>query len=180
MSKYYWEDTIEYARYIDENRKNVEIMYIVDDDEAWSGKKAKLLVMPANVKDKQFRALLGYYTLDDIMEMTYNYNKDAAAAFKQQVLNIARKDGSVSLSSDMLTEDFVKKFIEIVFNEEMTQQEEKEIIFKAKLQLFELDLVKSSKKRTLKSKIRKATSLLEVLSAVYELKVAEESKTDTQ
>jgi len=180
MSKYYWEDTIQYARYVDENRKNIEIMYTIIDDNSWSGKKAKLIIIPAHAKDKQFQALLNHYTLDDLMEMTYNYNKDAATSFKQRVLNIARKDGTLANSADMLNEDFVKKFIDIIFKEDMPEKDEKEIIFKAKLQIFELDLVRNSKKRTIKSKIRKARSLLEVLAALHELKVAEESKANTQ
>lgn len=178
--QFVWEKGIEYARYVSEDRKNIEILYIVNTPTTTTGRKAKITVIPVNENDAQFKALLNHFSVDQIMEMTYNYNKDAKAAFEREVLEIARKNGSITATVDMATEDFVKKFMDIVFKEGLPAKEEKEVIFKTKLQLFELDLVRSSKKRTLKSKLRKAKTLLEILAVMYELQQAEASKETPQ
>ena len=59
------------------------------------------------------------------------------------------------------------------FNEE----EDKERLFLFKLELFELDSIKKSKSRNLKSKLRKSKNLLEAIKAA--VAIAEESKKTT-
>jgi hypothetical protein len=172
---FHWEQGIEYARYIDEDRQNIEVMYIVEDEENVHGRVAQLHVLPADENDDQFKRLLDYFSYDQIMEMTYSYNQNAARAFEEQVIAIAQKSGVLStLDIDVVSEDFINKFIDVMFVNKIPDGELKEVLFRTKLRLFEIDIVKDSKNRELKSQLRKATSLVGVFNAM--LQIEEEAK----
>lgn len=161
---FHWEEGIEYARYIDEDRQNIEVMHIIEDDENIHGRSAKLHVLPVDDNDDQFKALLEHFTHDDIMEMTYSYNQNAERAFEQQVMAIAQKSGVLAtLDVDVVSYEYVDKLIDILFLERGIEDKElKELIFKTKLRLFETDMVKNSNNKELKSTLRKSSSLKEI------------------
>jgi len=164
MAGFHWEEGIEHARYVDEDRQNIEVLHIVDNPENDNGREAKLHILPADENDDQFKALLEHFSYDDIMEMTYVYNKNAEMAFKQEVIQIAKKAGLLTMSDiEIVSDEFITKLVESIFNDGVSDKELKEIIFKTKLQLFELDRVKASKNRKLKAQLRKAKTLKEVL-----------------
>jgi len=167
---FHWEEGIEYARYIDEDRQNIEVMHIVEEPTNAHGREARLHVLPVDEKDDQFKALLEHFTYDEIMEMTYSYNKQAERAFEEQVMSIARKFDMLRMEDFGVTSDqFIGKLIDVLFVEELPEDELKEVVFKAKLQLFELDKVKNSSNRSLKSKLRKAKTLAAVLHTMMEI-----------
>lgn len=169
---FHWEEGIEYARYIDEDRQNIEVMHIIEDDESIHGRTAKLHVLPVDENDDQFKALLEHYTMDDIMEMTYSYNQNAEKAFEEQVIAIAQNQGILkTLDIDVVSDEYVNKFIDVMFtnNNELAGNELKELLFKTKLRLFEMDIVKNSKNRELKGQLRKATTLLEIFKCMYDI-----------
>ena len=168
---FHWEEGLEYARYIDEDRQNIEVMHIIEDDESLHGRTAKLHVLPVDENDDQFKALLEHYTMDDIMEMTYAYNQNAEKAFEEQVMAIAQKQGVLStMDIDIVSDEYVNKFIDVMFvNNELDEKELKELLFKTKLRLFELDIVKNNKDRELKGSLRKAKSLAEIFRYMYEI-----------
>ena len=168
---FHWEEGLEYARYIDEDRQNIEVMHIIEDDESIHGRIAKLHVLPVDENDDQFKALLEHYTMDDIMEMTYSYNQNAEKAFEEQVMAIAQNQGILNtLDIDVVSDEYVNKFIDVMFvNNELDGKELRELLFKTKLRLFELDVVKNSKNRELKGQLRKSTSLLEIFKCMYDI-----------
>lgn len=168
---FHWEEGIEYARYIDEDRQNIEVMHIIEDDENVHGRSAKLHVLPADDNDEQFKALLEHFTYDDIMEMTYSYNQNAERAFEEQVIAIAQKSGVLStLDVDVVSYEYVDKFIDIVFLQKGIEDKElKELIFKTKLRLFETDLVKNNNNKELKSSLRKSSSLKDIFYIMMQI-----------
>lgn len=168
---FHWEEGIEYARYIDEDRQNIEVMHIIEDDENVHGRSAKLHVLPADDNDDQFKALLEHFTYDDIMEMTYSYNQNAERAFEEQVIAIAQKSGVLStLDVDVVSYEYVDKFIDIVFLQKGIEDKElKELIFKTKLRLFETDLVKNNNNKELKSSLRKSSSLKDIFYIMMQI-----------
>ena len=54
---------------------------------------------------------------------------------------------------------------DLIFNFDGNDNEQKEQLFKLKLKLFEIDAVKSSKKRTAKADLRKAETPVEAIAA---------------
>lgn len=172
---FHWEEGIEYARFIDEDRQNIEVMHIIDNPENVHGREAKLHVLPVDENDDQFKALLEHFTHDDIMEMTYSYNQNAERAFEEQAIAIAQKTGVLNMMDiEVVSEDFINKFVDVMFVDKIPENEEKEVLFKTKLRLFELEMVKNSKNRELKSKLRKAKSLKEIFAYMFEIE--EDSK----
>jgi len=170
-----WLETVKYARYIDEARQNIEVLYTVDDPSHPKGRVLKTFVILANEKsDPRFQELLEKYSYDQIMEMTYVYNADAKKMHEQQVYAIAKKNGILASINveDMINEDFINRFVQLFFDKGLPENEAKELLFKTKLQLFELDKVRDCKDRKIKSKLRKAKTLLEVFSAMAELEEA--------
>jgi hypothetical protein len=174
---FHWEEGLEYARYIDENRQNIEVMYVVENPDNQFGREAKLHVLPADENDGQFQALLEKFSYDEIMEMTYVYNKNAEKAFEEQIIAIAKKTGKLDLSSiEVVSSDYVNRFVDIMFLEkDIPENELKELLFKTKLRLFELDVVRQSKNRELKSKLRKAKTIKEVFVYMFEFDQESES-----
>ena len=168
---FHWEEGIEYARYIDEDRQNIEVMHIIEDDESLHGRVAKLHILPVDENDDQFKALMEHYTMDDLMEMTYAYNQNAERAFEEQVMAIAQKQGILStLDVDIVSDEYVNKFIDVMFvNDGLDEKELKELLFKTKLRLFELEIVKHNKDRELKGSLRKAKSLAEIFKCMYDI-----------
>jgi len=168
---FHWEEGIEYARYIDEDRQNIEVMHIIEDDENIHGRSAKLHVLPADDNDVQFKALLEHFTYDDIMEMTYSYNQNAERAFEEQVIAIAQKSGVLAtLDVDVVSYEYVDKLIDILFLEKGIKDKElKELIFKTKLRLFETDLVKNNNNKELKSSLRKSSSLKDIFYIMMQI-----------
>ena len=177
--KHEWEEGIEYARYTNDDYSNIEVLYIVEDKDHPQGRVAKTWVLPANENSDQFQKLLEYYSADQLLEMTYIYNKDARALFEQEVMSIAREDGTLNkaldiTSGNVINDAIVGKIVEVVFLEDIPDDEKNELIFKTKLKLFELDMVKDCKKRKLKTNLRKSQTLKEVLHNM--ILIEEESK----
>lgn len=166
---FHWEEGIEFARYIDEDRQNIEVMHIIDNPENEHGREAKLHVLPADDQDDQFKALTEHFSIDQIMEMTYRYNKDAEIAFEQQVLAIAQKNDMINPADFGVTSDaFIDNFVDVFFVQELDEGEIKETLFKAKLKLFELEKVKTNENRELKSRLRKAKTLQDLFLTMME------------
>jgi len=166
--KHEWEEGIEYARYTSDDYSNIEVLYIIEDKDHPQGRVAKTWVLPADENSDQFKKLLEYYSADQLLEMTYIYNKNARESYEKEVMSIARQDGILNkaldiASSNVVDDVVVDKIIDLVFLENLPEDELKELIFKTKLKLFEVNMVKSSKNRSLKSKLRKAKTLKEVL-----------------
>ena len=177
--KHEWEEGIEYARYTNDDYSNIEVLYIIEDKDHPQGRVAKTWVLPADENSDQFQKLLEYYSTDQLLEMTYIYNKDARAAFEQEVMSIAREDGTLNkaldiTSGNVINDAIVDKIVEVVFLEDIPDDEKNELIFKTKLKLFELDMVKDCKKRKLKTNLRKSQTLKEVLHNM--ILIEEESK----
>lgn len=81
-------------------------------------------------------------------------------------------------------EENLKKDLEIHYKRREAEEEQrkqdieramKEALFNAKAEAFEIDLVKSSKNRTLKNKIRKASTIMEVTAYTTALIMKEDS-----
>ena len=180
-TKLEWEEGIEYARYANDAYSTIEILYIVEDKDHPQGRVAKTWTIPADENEEQFQKLLEYYSADQLLEMTYVYNKDARAAFEQEVMSIAREDGTLNkaldiTSGNVISDAIVDKIVDVVFLENIPDDEKSELIFKTKLKLFELDMVKDCKKRKLKTDLRKSQTLKQVL---YNMILIEEESRKT-
>ena len=121
-------------------------------------------------------------TLDAIHETTYKRNKQYERMFKEFAIQCAKDQGLVIdpiayYDSDTGTSKIDTKFfgqtLKLLFND-FNENESKEDLFVVKLAAFELDLVKNSNNREIKSRLRKAKTPIEVLETLMELKTISE------
>lgn len=138
------ERTIAKAIYIDENGDEVPF------------------VMSAEEGNPQWEKVLEKLTIDQIHENTYANIKIVEDTYKSEVIAIAKERGMI-YDIDQLNTDLHKAITAWIF-EKFDPETDKEKLFAVKLQLFEFDDIRNSDNRELKSKLRKAET---VMDAVY-------------
>ena len=139
----------------------------------WSdGELAREHYVVVDENDTQFQELLEEWSYDSLDQATQQFNDNVSQEFKDAFERYAirnnlygySEDGSVPRPHDddgVLRGDLETLILN--FDEENTEQ--KEQLFKLKLKLFEEDVVKSSKKRTAKTDLRKAETPVEAIAA---------------
>ena len=141
------------ARFTNNDRTTVEV--------TWEDPEENLVATyhEALEGDAVWKEVLENITLAEIEDNTRNYIKDQRTAYEAMVKSIGIKEGL--LVSEKSQTD--KSLFEII--NEIEKDSEK--LFKVKLEIFERPEVKSSKNKTWKAKMRKSTSVLELLSLLH-------------
>ena len=139
----------------------------------WSdGELAREHYVVVDEDDTQFQELLEEWSYDSLDQATQQYHDNVGQEFKDAFERYAIRNnlygysevGSVPRPQD--DDEVLRGDLETLilnFDEENTEQ--KEQLFKLKLKLFEEDVVKSSKKRTAKTDLRKAETPVEAIAA---------------
>jgi hypothetical protein len=148
------------ARFCDNDRKIVSVLWSdhINADEVYED------IIEARDSDESWQHLLNFTTIDEIHEETWNYIKTQRKAFKKYVK---------SIGADNSPEVIFTRFNKFLFDKEVN----KEILFKAKLLVFELPFVKNYKGRTLKSNLRKAETILDTYKILFEIKAKYDEQT---
>lgn len=157
------------AHFSNNERTTVEV-YWCDD----KGEDIQVEYIEANEKDAAWQDLITHISIDQLHENTYKHIRKQNDMFEKQVIAIAKKNGMVhDINTDRGAA--LKVATETLFKE-FSEEELKENLFVYKLNLFENEVIKSSKDRTLKSAIRKAKTIVEATLAACELYQAEVGK----
>ena len=139
----------------------------------WSdGELAREHYVVVDENDTQFQELLEEWSYDSLDQATQQFNDNVSQEFKDAFERYAirnnlygySEDGSVPQSQD--DDEVLRGDLEtLILNFDEENIEQKEQLFKLKLKLFEEDVVKSSKKRTAKTDLRKAETPVEAIAA---------------
>lgn len=130
---------------------------------------------------KYTQALLKLTDLDTMHELTYKKIKQEERYFKEFAVRVGREQGLLidpvayydeETQSSKVDTKFYSYGLKLFF-EKFDESTQKEDLFIVKLAAFELDLVKESDNREMKSKIRKAKNPIEILQILLELKSQE-------
>ena len=148
------------ARYIDNEKKNVEILYKI-------GEKVIPHIIEHDTEHPDWQQLMTITNLDDIHLTTHNFIKQSQKDFKKMVMKIAKEDGLVKEVVAELSTKFYDEVFEFFFN---YTDKQKEMLFNFKLFIFEKEFVKNSTDTDTKAEMRKAQSPIEVMNAVMKLK----------
>lgn len=148
------------ARYIDNEKKIVEILYKMGD-------KTIPHIIEHDTEHPDWQQLMTITNLDDIHLTTHNFIKQSQKDFKKMVMKIAKEDGLVKEVVAELSTKFYDEVFEFFFNYDDKQ---KEMLFNFKLFIFEKEFVKNSTDTETKAVMRKAQSPIEVMNAVMKLK----------
>jgi hypothetical protein len=157
------------AHFSNNERITVEAYWCND-----KGEDIQVEYTEAKEGDAAWEELLTHITIDQLHENTYKHIREQNDLFEEQVIKIGKERG---LLYDINTDKgaVLKVAAETIFRE-FNEEELKEYLFIHKLNLFENDVIKSSKDRTRKSAIRKAKTIVEATLAACELYQAEVGK----
>ena len=178
------------ARFINEEHTTIEVLHTIKDDE-----KSRAYILEYDKDSEDFQALAkAGWDLEAVTEETVAYKKDASRmhnesiqAAADEILKEDRK--AIKEEWDKLKEQWTKSDLSWKEADEalgkaevkrqdavtdiigtiMANNEDEDMLFKAKLAAMELDIVKKSKDTKVKSNIRKAKSLIEVIAEINKL-----------
>ena len=173
------------VHFVDNNYTLLELTYENENQEAVS--------MTVNVTDEEnpeVKEILETFTMEQLIQKTYDYDKAQSTSFKRAVIQIAQEQGQLDALADYADVSVEKRtpeqisfilkfFLNYVFGEELPDPLNKEILFSLKLEIFENEIIKKSSKSKTKSLIRKAQTPFEVMKYVIEIIDHENNKKNT-
>ena len=149
------------AHFIDNERKNIEVLLKSEDETA-----VNPYILEYDVDNPICQELLKLCSLDQLHENTYTKKQEERKVFVNQVKTIAQKEGLIK----HIIEEVNPKFIELMMDFLLSNKKEHiDRLFNFKIYLFEQDIVKNCKDQSLKSSIRKAKTPLEALKIYIQL-----------
>lgn len=140
----------------------------------WSdGQIAREHYVVVDEDDAQFQELLSEWSYDSLDQATKNFTDNVSQEFKDAFERYAVRNNLYGYGEDGSVPNTMQDKDEVVgvdlegfiFNFDGNDNDQKEQLFKLKLKLFEVDVVKNSKKRTAKADLRKAETPVEAISA---------------
>lgn len=124
-----------------------------------NGKRAISHYLPVDYNNQDFKDLISEYNTDKIAEATISRNR----RYAQQLSDIV--DAGIKSKTELKQRVTVEDFVKSILHFDPKDADCKELLFTAKVQIFETDKVKSSSDKEKKSKLRTAKTPLELLVA---------------
>ena len=154
-------DNIITAYYFNEDYTTIEVLYNIKD-------KIHSYILEADPNNPDYKALVAEgWDVDKLAKDTEQYKKEQSTDFN----NAIQTSVDIILKQTKMSIDPVKSVRDIsgdMFNIILEKNTDKDMLFKFKLWALELDDIKKSTK-AVKTKIRKAKSLLEGMSIIASL-----------
>jgi hypothetical protein len=124
------------------------------------GEKNRDYHLKVDEEDDQFKALLDEFSYESIDECTLRKNE-----LGRQWWRDAFNDYAQTMELSFETPEERQADLSLIFDFDPEIPEQKEALFKLKLQMFEQDIVKNSKSKVQKTTIRKASTPIEAIVA---------------
>ena len=173
------------VHFVDNNYTLLELLYENENQE--------LVSMTINITDEEdpdVKKILEKFTIEQLIQKTYDYDKSQSTSFKRAVMQIAREEGqlegladygdvNIAEKSPEQISAIIKFFLSYIFGEELPDPLNKETLFSLKLEVFENEIIKKSSKTKAKSLLRKAQTPFEVMKYVIEIIDHENNKKNT-
>ena len=150
------------ASFIDNDRKNIEVLTKSDD-----GKAVIPIIIPFNEENHMFKELMEVTTVDKLHEDTHNKKKAESELYKQEVMRIAKEDGLLSsIAVEENKEDYFSSIIDGIVN----KQTDEDHLFALKIAVFDqIKEVSESDNVEGKKKIRQAKNKIELFRAIFDM-----------
>ena len=140
------------ARFINDGHTTIEVLHTIKGDE-----KAHAYILEYDKDSSDYQDLeKAGWDLERIQEETAGYKRAARIQHNKAVAAAAQQWLKENPNDQVTDLDIIGSIID--------KNEDEDTIFKAKLAIMELDAVKESKATKLKQEIRKAKTLIEVVS----------------
>lgn len=122
-------------------------------------------LVPFNIEAKEgdadFEWLLTKVDIDTIHENTFNKFRRENEAFTKTMIDIGKANDMI-YDQDGVNSNMYEQVVNTIFSE-FVEEDHKEKLFMMKLQLFEMESIKSSKDRETKAKLRKAKNFVDAV-----------------
>ena len=155
------EKTLLSATFTDNARTSCLVLWAMPDA---SIEEENIIV---NKNSTAWKEVLKHTTLDEIHVATYKQIREDNEQYEQEVIKIAKERGYI-YDIDSVNTEIYKAISSAIFSD-FDAEKDKEKLFLTKLQIFEMDRIKKAKDREIKSKIRKATNLVDTIFYACEL-----------
>lgn len=160
--------------YFTDDEKTTILVYWVDPEE----KSIEEEYIEAKEGDEAYEHLLTFVDIDKIHENTFKHIKEEIEAMDEHILKIGKEKG-VIYDFDNVNTKMYEGLFKTLFNFDPESDGAKETLFLYKLALFENEVISKSKNRELKSKVRKAKTIMEATKFAIELFESETTSQDT-
>ena len=150
------------ARFINDSHTTVEVVHTIKGDD-----KAHAYFFEYDKDCDEMKQLdKAGWDLETLTDETMAYKKEASRVHDESI-----ESAAMEWLKQNPTEVFVEKPIPVtdIIGTIIANNEDEDMLFKAKLSVMELDMVKGSKSKKAKQDIRKAKSLIELISEMNKL-----------
>ena len=147
------------ARFIDTKHTTCRSFWRDNNDETITRSQTVL----REEGDGQWESLLKLTTLEEILRNTFEFNKAEEEAFKAMVKEMYPPEVIIETHERQI--EVENKSLD--FEKLLSGDLEAEELFKLKILMFENEKIKTSKDKSLKSKIRKSKDALEIINLYY-------------
>ena len=145
------------AKFINEEHTTIEVLHTSKDD-----KNVRPYVLEYDKDSADFKALAkAGWDLEAVTDATAEYKREASSMWNNAINEAAVQMNKTNKPVTIANDEVMNKVLEL--------NEDEDTLFKAKLTIMELDIVKKSKDTKVKSNIRKAKSLIEVIAEINKL-----------
>jgi len=171
------------ASFVDDARKNIEILLKGEGDEVIS----HTIELDNNHPD--YKALLKIVDLETIHQNTRDKIKASQKIYKKELRALAKEEGLIFDIKDLkrkkvqrgFQKAFNKKdktfyvilfkfFVDYIFSDSYDSEKDKDFLFTLKLESFELDIAKNCSDRNLQMQLRKAQHPVEVIEVLLKMR----------
>ena len=146
------------AHFTNNERTDIEVMLFSEDST-----EDNVILIPFNVEakagDADYDWLISKIDIDQIHENTFNKIRRENEQFRDNCIAAGKEMG---LILEDLGGSLYEALIDTMFSP-INQEDLREKLFLIKLKLFEQDIIKSSKDRVLKSKLRKSQDFISAI-----------------
>jgi hypothetical protein len=147
------------AHFTNNERTEIEVMLFSEDST-----EDDVVLIPFSIEakdgDADYDWLLSKIDIDQIHENTFNKFRRENEEFREMIIATGKE--MELIVADSLEGNMHGALIDALF-EEYDEEEMKESLFLIKLKVFEMDIIKTSKDRETKAKLRKAKTFIDVV-----------------
>lgn len=150
------------AMFANNERTNIELYWQNKEND----NEIRMEYCEANESDEVYNWLLTQMSIDDLHEATALHIREQDAIYRQAVIDIAKADG-LTFDPQSGQGDTAALLTQVLFD--FNPDNQKELLFQFKLNVFEMDVVKNLKDTKVKAKIRKADNVIDIVKEVLKL-----------
>jgi len=147
------------ARLINEEHTTIEVVHTIKGDD-----KAHSYILEYDKDSQDFQALeKAGWDLERITEETVEYKRETSRIYNESIETAAQQWLEENPPEEVVVERIENIKVDDIIGSIISKNKDEDIIFRSKLAIMELDIVKESKATKVKQEIRKAKTLIDVI-----------------